>query len=303
MKLQNRAKLEVVALEARQLLSTMIAESEPNNTRVAADVVTIGQTDGTAIVTGTISGRKDQDVFQFSAESSGTVNLSCTANHRSGCRVSVQDSEGRELFETQPNDGIKSGTFTVEAGQTVFVRVRGHRHRGGDYSIQMTLSPSTPVVRNAETNAGVSEANSHLTAPSAVRAETGTQNIETRTDEPANNITETEPNDSPASANQFDLGSDGVIRLEGSAVDDGDVDFFAFTPATSGTLNIAVQANRAVSATLEIETATGVKLFETDPNNGFNSGSLDVTAGETYFIRLSSPVHPSAPYVVDLALL
>ena len=76
-----------------------------------------------------------------------------------------------------------------------------------------------------------------------------------------------------------------------------------FTASASGTLTVAVESTAGPAAKLQVEDAAGNKMIETDPIDGVNSGSFQVTAGTTYFIRLRSPNNASAAYLVDLALM
>src|SRR5262245_56993139 len=114
----------VEALEARALLSTLVAESEPNNRKAAADVATLDPADGVAILSGTISSRPDQDFFRLTPATTGTIRIGVMTTGRLLGKVSVEDAAGRKLFETEPNDGVLAGSFPAQAGRTVFIRVR-----------------------------------------------------------------------------------------------------------------------------------------------------------------------------------
>lgn len=54
-------------------------------------------------------------------------------------------------------------------------------------------------------------------------------------------------------------------------------------------------------AKLEVESGSGRELLEIETNDGESSGSLQVTAGQTYFIRLRSAEKAASNYLVDLA--
>ena len=47
----------------------------------------------------------------------------------------------------------------------------------------------------------------------------------------------------------------------------------------------------------------GNQLFETEPNDGLNSGSIQVTSGTTYFLRVRATDNAASPYLVDLTLV
>ena len=106
--------------------------------------------------------------------------------------------------------------------------------------------------------------------------------------------------DNRADATRVQLDAGGRARLEGTSVNKDDKHFFVFTPATAGTLNVTVQTTNGRFAKLQIENAAGVKVFETEPNDGVNAGSVALQAGVTYFLRLRSPNDAPAAYAVDL---
>ncbi len=144
MKPKPRPSLRLELLEARALLSTLIAESEPNDRARLADQVTFDPTDNSADVTGTIATRNDRDFFQFRSPGAGTADLSFASNTVVG-KVSVEDAAGNKLFETEPNDGVNSGSFAIQAGQNVFIRVRGGSKAVGDYSVHLSLSDNVTI--------------------------------------------------------------------------------------------------------------------------------------------------------------
>ena len=53
-------------------------------------------------------------------------------------------------------------------------------------------------------------------------------------------------------------------------------------------------------AQLQIEDRFGNDLFETQPNDGINSGLVTLAGGDEFFIRLRSKTDGPAEYVVDL---
>jgi hypothetical protein len=112
-------------------------------------------------------------------------------------------------------------------------------------------------------------------------------------------VPEREPNNAPARATPIVLGADPAIQLQGRA-GPRDRDFFRFTAAQSGPLNIRVGTTNGVLAKLDIENAASVEVFETQPRDGRNAGRIQVTAGATYTVRLLSPLNRPAEYLVDL---
>ncbi len=108
--------------------------------------------------------------------------------------------------------------------------------------------------------------------------------------------------DNRAGAARVQFDANGRARLTGTSVNHDDKHFFVFTPAASGTLGVTVQTTNGKFAKLQIENAAGVKVFETEPNDGVNTATGTVQAGVTYFVRLRSPDSGPATYVVDLTL-
>jgi hypothetical protein len=271
MRQKSRKRMTVESLERRELLSTLVAETEPNDRKSAADEITFDVVDGAADLTGSIAMRRDRDFFAFTAAADGPVGLNLTPSNGFVGKVNVESAAGVELFETEPNDGVNSGFFNVVAGQRIFIRVRGQSGSTGDYNVHLSL---TGDAGGGSGGGG----------------------------EPGNALAESEPNNTKGAADRFDLGSDGTIELEGTSDSSRDKDFFVFTPATTGTLNVAVQSPNGNFAQLEVETNQGVSVFETEPNDGVNSGSFQVVAGTTYFLRLRARGIGPAAYLVDLAL-
>ena len=93
-----------------------------------------------------------------------------------------------------------------------------------------------------------------------------------------------------------------TARLLGTSASHDDKDFFTFTAPRGGTLRATVQTTNGRFAQLEVETAAGVEVLETQPNDGIHSASGALQAGVTYFVRLRAPDTAAAGYVVDLNL-
>lgn len=115
-------------------------------------------------------------------------------------------------------------------------------------------------------------------------------------------ITENESNGSKSLADRFALDAGGFATLRGVSANQNDKDFFVFTAPRSGRLDVNVLAPGGSFAQLEVENASGQHLFETDPNDGINSGGFNVAAGGVYFIRLRSKDSFAADYQVQLSL-
>ncbi len=258
------------SLEHRQMLSATTIETEPNDKSATADVAVFDTVDGAARLEGTIANRKDRDFFRFTAPAAGPLQLAAVGSNGLVAKVHVYNGQGVEIFETEPNDGVNAGSFLVQSGQQYTVRVKSADDTTGNYQVNLTLG-DPPVTQ----------------PPSGI----------------GNQLAETEPNNRKSQATAADLGSDGLLTLQGVSTDKRDKDFFRFTPATSGNLNITVRADGGQLAKLQIENAAGEDLFETQPNDGVNAGSVAVEGGQTYFVRMRSPNREPAPYLVDLALV
>jgi uncharacterized protein YdeI (BOF family) len=115
-------------------------------------------------------------------------------------------------------------------------------------------------------------------------------------------VLESEPNNTQSQADLFTFPDTGTVQLQGTAAGKKDNDFFKFTAAQSGTINVAVAATGA-SVQLEIETSASVNIFETDPKDGVDSGSFQVQAGVTYLVRLRSKSDASGAYLTDLTFI
>lgn len=94
-----------------------------------------------------------------------------------------------------------------------------------------------------------------------------------------------------------------VMSFSGVSLNHDDKKFFNFTPPTSGQLQVQVLSTNGVFAQVEIENAvTSVDVLQTNPNNGTNSGSVNVTAGTPYLLRVRAPQTSAAEFTVRLTL-
>ncbi len=112
-------------------------------------------------------------------------------------------------------------------------------------------------------------------------------------------VNESENNDQKSRADRFHLFPGTSVELNGTSSSDRDKDFFVFTAQATGNITVNVQSVTG-STSLEVEDVFSVELFETEPNDGINSGSFNVIAGRTYFIRLRSVDDRSSTYRATL---
>lgn len=274
MSLSRARRLSFQNLERREVMSTMVLESEPNNRKSQSDVVQLDSVDQSAQVQGNIASRRDEDFFRYRPATSGRLALSLTDSPTLAAKISVEDVTGRKLFESEPKNGVTSGDFELVANREIFIRIRGQNRSTGEYSISLTLNapPASP-----------SDGSTPLAPASSI-------------------VNEVESNDSKARANRVALESVGTTQIQGTSQSSNDKDFYAVTPTTSGILRVQVTSTGAGVAKLTVENAAGRKYFETEPNDGVDGGSFAVTAGTTYYFRLRSADPQIAPYLVDLAM-
>lgn len=284
-----RRTMRLESLESRQLLSANVAEVESNNSEGRANPFELDAADGIAELHGEIISRNDRDFFRFTAPVDGEVFVSSAAAEGSNLRPKLEITNGnrQQLFETQPNDGVFSGTFQVQAGETIFVRVRTQNRSVGEYVVQVSMPEAVVTPPGGGDNTGG----------------TDTGGGDPPVDPPVSHVTrEAEPNNSVSRANAAELSADGHGTLEGVSDNKRDKDYFVIQPTESGTVHVRVNAAGGDIAKLEVKNAQGIQLFDTDPNDGINSGSFQVEAGQRYLLRLRAPDKAPAPYLVDIAL-
>lgn len=119
---------------------------------------------------------------------------------------------------------------------------------------------------------------------------------------PEQGFAEAEPNNFQSTANVFNFGLGTTFTLSGASFNTDDKDFFRFTASASKTLTFNVHGAAGLLAQLEVSDQAGVFMFETQPNNNLNSGSVTVVAGRTYFLRLRAKLDVNTAHAVDLAL-
>ena len=115
------------------------AEVEPNDRTTSATSVSLTPS---AILTLTgAASKRDRDFFRVEVASGGTVQVD-TGN--SGIKVSIETPAGAKLFESEPRDGVTSGSFSTSTGDVFFVRARGTGSSVTTYAVKLNLS-ATPA--------------------------------------------------------------------------------------------------------------------------------------------------------------
>lgn len=277
LKKQDR-RLRFEALDRREVMSATIFESEPNDTKRTADPVQLDTIDSAAEVRGTVASRNDEDFFRYRPAATGTLNLAISDGPTLAAKISVEDSTGKKLFESEPRNGVASGSFNITAGKDIYIRVRGQNKTTGDYALQLSLnSPVTPPITPPVTPP---------VTPPTVPPSGSTASV----------LAERESNNTKPTANRADLAA--AIQIQGTSTLRDD-DFFALRATTSGTVRISTTSG---NVKLSIEDSRGNKMFESEPNDGITSGSFTAVAGTTYYLRIRGMSAALDPYLVDLAL-
>lgn len=120
---------------------------------------------------------------------------------------------------------------------------------------------------------------------------------------------EQEVNNNTSNANSFSLdASDGRATLVGSLSPTDARDYFRFSPTGDLTRTLAFSVAPSVPPgprpKLEIQDRLGNTIAETDPDHGINSGTVVLTLGETYFVRMDmeDDISATIPYQASLNL-
>ena len=274
MRNRNHLSRAVERLERRDLLTTTVFEVEPNDVRPAATPFEIS--DQGAALAGTSQSDDDKDFYVFTPTQSGTLHIDVSSSNGNFAQLEIENALGDSIFETEPNDGSNAGSVEVSAGERLFVRLRSKTDRPAEYSAQLSLDAD----------------------PGTDPGDPGTDPADADTDI----FPEVEANDRQSQANPFALGDNGLATLTGISQSDDDKDFFVFTPTESGTLHINVSSSNGNFAQLEIENAFGDSIFETEPNDGINVGSINLVEGQSLFVRLRSKTSQPAEYSAELSL-
>ncbi|MDX1927687.1 MAG: hypothetical protein SFV81_14290 [Pirellulaceae bacterium] len=251
----NTRALFVENLSPRQLMAIDVAEIEPNNSESQATSFQFSAAEST-VLRGSSSSQNDKDYFAFTAIASGPVTVGVNSN--AGAKLEVTTRAGAQLFETEPKDGVNSGTFQTVAGTFYLLRMRAPDKAAATYAVTV----SGGATGNSGSNSGGSTGG----------GSTGNTN---------STVVEAEPNNDASQAVQLSLVANEPRTLTGVA-SKKDRDFFIVTPTSSGTVSIDT-GNSGIK--LSIETRQGSKLFESEPNDGVTQGSFTVTEGQVLVLR------------------
>ncbi|RIK83080.1 MAG: hypothetical protein DCC68_04510 [Planctomycetota bacterium] len=255
---------------------TSVDEIEPNDIKSQATAFSLAVGQSVAL-NGVSQNSNDKDFFKFTPTENSTLRAAVTSSNGNVASLEVEDPAGNDVLETEPHDGQNIAVGQVFAGTAYTVRLRSTNASPAAYQATLSLGAGTGGDPGGQPG-----------------GEPGV--------EPADLVVEAEPNDARSQATPFALGSDGEVQLSGTSASDDDKDFFRFTASESGVLRINVLAQNANLAALQIEDAGGNKLFETEPNDGVQSGAFHVAAGTSYSLRMRSKTNAPAEYLVELKM-
>lgn len=251
----NTRALFVENLSPRQLMAIDVAEIEPNNSESQATSFQFSAAES-VVLRGSSSSQNDKDYFAFTANASGPVTVGVNSN--AGAKLEVTTRAGAQLFETEPKDGVNSGTFQTVAGTTYLLRMRAPDKAAATYAVTV----SGGAAGNSGGNSGGSTGGG------------STGNTDST-------VVEAEPNNDVGQAVQLSLVANEPRTMTGAA-SKKDRDFFIATPTSTGTVSIDT-GNSGIK--LSIETRQGTKLFESEPNDGVTKGSFTVAEGQALVLR------------------
>lgn len=127
-------------LDFRRLRETFQSTPEVyDDNRASAGGVTFDGT-GRAVLRGTSLNHRDKQFFSFTASRDATVSVVVRTTNGQMAQLEVEDAAGREVFETEPNDGVNSGRFAIVGGRTYFLRFRATDDLAAAFEADLTLA-------------------------------------------------------------------------------------------------------------------------------------------------------------------
>ncbi len=114
---------------------SVITELEPNDK--ASQTVSVPLTVNSTLTLAGATTKRDRDYFVLTPSSAGRITLDAG---NANVKVSVETPAGQKLLETEPNDEIRSGSFSVKSGEPILVRVRGNDTSVINYGVSLTLA-------------------------------------------------------------------------------------------------------------------------------------------------------------------
>ncbi len=230
------------------MMANNVFEVEINDTESRATPFRATATEST-VLKGTSTSKDDKDYFTFTAATTGPVSVAVTAT--SNAALEVKTRAGLQLLETEPNNGVNQGTFQSVAGETYYLRMRSTSKSAPSTLLMSRWVPADRPHPALENNGGGD--NAILVAILAAQAQATVQ-IQS-----PGRINEVEQRQSRAGA-AHPLGTDAITLV--GAASKKDRDFFHITPTAGGSVQLTASSP---SIKVSVETATGIKLLETEP--------------------------------------
>lgn len=148
----SRRPFLVENLEPRKLMA-VVAGVEPNDQRNQALPAEVSSAEGLRL-TGAVD-KRDRDFFVVSFKDAGAYQLNSNATT---IKVDIEDALGNKRLETEPKDGMTAAALNVNAGEKLWVRVRGINKSTTDYEVALTAKTTssanvtpTPAVMATDT--------------------------------------------------------------------------------------------------------------------------------------------------------
>ena len=103
--------------------------------------------DGVVQLQGTSLSDDDKDFFRFTMPADGDISFEVNSTNGNFAQLQLEDRLGNDIIETEPNDGINSGSVTLRGGDTFYVRLRSKTDGPAEYQVNigMSAATSTPI--------------------------------------------------------------------------------------------------------------------------------------------------------------
>ncbi len=268
---RSRRPLVCETLDARRLLAgDPIPEVEPNDSESTATAFQLAANDSVRLI-GTSQSQDDKDFFAFTAPVDMQVMASMVSS--GGAKLEIENASGNEVLETEPKDQVNSGSWMARAGERYVLRLRAPSKSAAEYELTLT-SGSQGNVGNGTENPNNGSSGAVSPGP------------------------EVEPNDRPGQATRVQLAATSQLTLSGS-VTKKDRDFFQIESASAGTVTVDTGTS---GVKVSIESTSGVKRFESEPNDGVTTGTFAIAAGEVVILRARGVALQASDYSIKLSL-
>lgn len=114
-------------------------EVEPNDTDEQPNLIDLGS-DDILQIRGMADGPLDRDYFQLTARHAGNLDINILPSVAEGLNLEIKDANGDRITEIETYYGVGRGTVHLEAGETIFLRMRTIDNDPSPYAVDLTLS-------------------------------------------------------------------------------------------------------------------------------------------------------------------